>query len=501
MNSEEILQALFAPSFSGSKGEAAVIDFYCDHLLALERKDVYDYFHANRETFVAALPKPRRRARFVYGAWSVAPPEHWSEWANLSPDVGDDELEEDTSWLLDHLLRRSAELEPGAIRSVPSHLDAIASALKSLNDGERVLAAAQTALGEREWWNDDQAAEVQIALHELVRAVETAAPGIQTPLVKARAADVLRAPLEEPLAVRTAVALAEEFDKTVYREVERKLPEPDVDQRPLLFAEVAVARATLAVRDPESGAGSTKVKDHLVRLRTLTQLGDYPAQIRSIAAICLDLTPSVSQLETLSSYLGSNLNSQAVNALGRWRDHATRRDRAAAITRLIRPGFDATRWAAVLSESEYIEAGVIDRLSTKLLEDGSRVEDRRQMARIMRGLHLRTQSARDETADLIVALLDSKPKANLSVALILCEGLGPSHRRGVKLKRAFERYARRHSRKYTPQELKAIGGVGVEISSKHLSKGARKRSEEIVGEGLKAAGRLAKSAASGLRVG
>jgi hypothetical protein len=501
MRPEEILQALFEPSLNGGQGEAAVIRLYSDHLLELEREEVYDYFHENREALIAELPKPQQKAHFVYGVWAVAPPEHWSDWAKVSPDFGSEEMDEDISWLLNHLLRRASELEPGAIRSVPAHLEAIAAALRRLHEDDRIAAAAETALEGRDWWIDDQAAEVQLALHELVRAVEAAAPGLQETLAQVRAKDLLRAPLEEPLAVRTAVALAEEFDNTVYRDLEGKLPEPDVEQRPLLYAEAAVARAALAVRDLEYGAISAKVKVHLARLRILAKLGEYSGQVRSVARNCLALSPSVAQLELLSYYLGPNLSPQATTALGRWREASNRRDRAAAITRLIRPRFDAARWAAILSEEEYTEAGVIKKLSAKLLEDGSRVEDRRQMAGIMRGLHLRTQSARDETAELIVRLLDSKPKANLSVALILCEGLGPDHRRSGKLKRAFERYARRHSRKYTPQELKAIGGVGVEISSKHLSKGARKRSEEIVGEGLKAAGRLAKSAASGLRVG
>jgi hypothetical protein len=355
-----------------------------------------------------------------------------------------------------------------------------------------VAAAAENALANRQWWATAEDVDTQRALHDLVRAVERKAPKAQRSLHAVRAHDIRRAPLEDPLAIRGLLALAIDLGSETYDDLIEGLPSPKASEQPDLYAEIAVARAVLQVRDPMHGKGSAHVKAHLNRIKVLTNLNDYASQRRLVAIACLDLQPTPSQLRTLSQRLGSNPGEVALAALGRWREVNDPRRIADAIAKMIRPHFDARHWVAVLSEDQYTEAPVIRALRDALLSDGSTVTERRTMARMVETLRLRTQTGRDQIADLIVDLLDSKPKSNLVVALALCQGLGPQHRREVKLKRAFERYARKRSHQFTPAEFGSIAAVGINLPEKYLSKGARKRSEEIISEGLKRVQGLAK---------
>jgi hypothetical protein len=151
-----------------------------------------------------------------------------------------------------------------------------------------------------------------------------------------------------------------------------------------------------------------------------------------------------------------------LEALARWTKQADRTQLAGALVRMLRPNFDATRWAAVLSEGNYVEAPVIRALREGMRKDRkTKVQERRRMAAIVGSLQMRTQSARDHVADLIVHLLKKeRPKSDLSVALLLAEGLGPDHHRQIKLERAFAAYASRNSHKFKPEEYRSIVGWG-----------------------------------------
>jgi hypothetical protein len=406
--------------------------------------------------------------------------------------------------VLGHLLSVAPTLEPAAIRSIPEHLESLSGPMAVIDEESQIAAiaaAAEGALGGRPWWATEENTDIQSAMHELIRAIEEKAPKAQRALLAVRAHDIVRAPLEDPAAVRGLLALAKDLAPENYDDLIEGLSSLEAAEQPELYAETAVAHAVLQVRDPMHGSGPAQVRPHLNRIKVLADLNGYSDQRRAVAIACLDLRPTPAQMRTLSQCLRSDPGEEALAALGRWRTTADRRQIADAITKMIRPYFDARRWVAVLSEGHYTEAPVTRALREALLGDGSKVEQRRQMARMVETLRLRTLSGRDQIADLIVDLLDSKPKSNLSVALILCEGLGPEHRREIKLKRAFERYARKRSHWFTPVELGAIAAVGIELPDKYLSKGARKRSEEIVAEGLKRVQGLTKFIGLGGREG
>jgi len=493
VSAEAVLDALLGVSLSRGNREALLLQTYTRRLLELERGPVYDYMYVRDLAFLDSLPQAVQKARFVLTLWGIAPPEHWQEWASAMPHPykgGGEGIASAAAAVVEHMLQTAATLEPDAARSVVDHLPPRGSALAALADPEdvaRIEAAAGAALGDRVWWGGGEEAELQVALLELIRSVEVAVPpGVSDDLRGVRALDVVRGPLDEPDAVRAMLSLAQDLDPDVYDELEEALPEPDPDQRPVLYAEIVVARVLIHVRDPMRGGGGQLVAAHLRRIRRLREMGgDYWRQRRAAAVDCLNLRPTPAQIGTLSAYIGSNPSPEALESLRSWAAGATRKDLSDAISRLIRPLLDASQWAAALSQEEYVEKPVVQRLAGELLKEGTKAPDRRRMAAIVKGLRLRTQSARGEVADLIVALLKSKPKANLSVALVLCEGLGPEHQRDAKLKRAFEYYARKHDHPYTPSELQAIGAVDVEVASKHLSKGAVRRSEEIVAEGLR----------------
>jgi hypothetical protein len=467
--------------------------------LALGRPQVYDYLYERNPDILACLPALGQQAEFVLSAWRLAPIEHWATWAAAMPEgskkaeVGElgPALAPRVADLTGHMLRRSAELEPGALRSVIAHLAPLRPGLRSLARGAETedLAEAAKVSGEaREWWLGPELAEGQRAMHALIRAVEEASPPAADPLRTVRAADLLRAPLDEPEAVTAMLSLAEDLPDETYDELVESLPAPDRKERPRLYAEVAVAKATLARRDPNVNGGFTMVRERLKEIRALRDLGtDYWPQRQLAGVACLDLRPSGGQVEVLSVYLGPDPGDEALAALGRWAGLNDRKKLGAAISRMIRPHFDPTGWVGVMSKGDYQEAPVVRTLVKKLARDNkTTVDARRRMARIVGALEIRTQAARDGIADLIVDLLaKDRPKSDLSVALILAAGLGPGHRCQGKLQRAFSDYAQRHSHQYTPDEYRSIVQLGITIDQKHLSKKAEKGRLQIIEDAVK----------------
>jgi len=495
VSAEAVLDGLFADSLKGGRAEGPVVELYTRRLLELERRSVYDYIRERDRAFLACLPGAATKANFVLELWRIAPAEHWAAWAAAMPgSYKGKEVADRAGRVVEHMLGTAPSLEPEAIRSIAEHLPAIRVALAALGRAgiERIERAARDTLEKNEWWSGEQAKEVQSALHELIRGVEAVVPTAADDLRRVRAEDLIRCPMEEPGEIKAMLPLAHELPAETYEEIEESLPDPDFEQRPLLYAETAVARVALQVRDPGRAGGTQIVAAHLRRIKRLTPPQKYRSQRRAVAADCLDLKPTAAQVGALSREVGWQPGPKALEALVRWSEAANRRSRADALSRLIGPLFDAADWAAALSQFEYVEAPVIRRLAEELLKDGTTVGERRRRASMVKGLRIRTQRARNDVADLIVALLESKSKNNLSVALVLCEGLGPEHQRDAKLKRGFERYARKHSHKYTPAEVQAIAAVGVGVPKKHLSKGSAKRSKELAAQGLRRVEGLAK---------
>jgi hypothetical protein len=487
-----VLDGLFGSSRSGTDS-APLIELYTQRLLELQRDPIYRFLRESSGPLLACLPQAAQKANFVLSLWKIAPPEDWAGWAAAMPaSYSGSRFATAAGAVVEQMLTTAPSLEPEAVRSISEHLPPLGQALSGFEESsqiESLESATRAALADRDWWADPQAGALQDALHGLTRAIEAATPGAAEMLRKARTADVLRCPLEEPDQLITMLGLAEDLDPDAYTEIEEGLPDPEPEQRPLLYAEAVVACVAIQVRDPRRGGGAQLIAAHLRRLKRLRSVNafQYRKQERSAAIGCLNLRPTPAQLGTLSIYIGPQLGSEATAALGHWAERTSKRECTDALARLIRPSFKASEWAAVLSGHEFVEAPVVRKLGEELRKDGSKVEDRRRMAAILRGLRFRTQTARNEVADLIVALLNSKPKSNLSVALILAEGLGPGHQREQKLKRALERYARKHSHKFTPSEARAIGALGIEVSGKHLSKGAVKRASELAAQGLKGA--------------
>jgi hypothetical protein len=491
----DLLAELFEPSLRRKKNGGAVVELYASRLLEKRPDLVYPYLFEERTALLSRLSTPQQKARLILRLWALAPAEQWGDWAFAMRGTKGLNLAYETTAVLGHMLSSAAMLEPSAIRSVPEHLEILSGSMAVIGEESQiavVATAAENALEGRQWWVASEDIDTQGALHELIRAIEEKAPKTQSALCAVRTRDISRASLEDPVAVQRLLTLANDLRPETYDDLIEGLPSPEVSEQPDLYAETAVARAVLQVRDPLHGKGSAHVRPHLNRIKALVSLNGYVSQRRAVAVACLDLQPTPSQLRILSQRLGFDPGEEGLAALGRWRRASDRHRIADAIVKMIRPHFDARRWVAVLSEDPYTEAPVIRALREALLSDGSTVDERRRMAMMVETLRLRTQSGRDQIGDLIVDLLDSKPKSNLYVALALCKGLGPQHRREVKLTRAFERYARKRSHQFTPAELGSIAAIGIEIPEKYLSKGARKRSKDIIADGLKKAHDLAK---------
>lgn len=499
MNSHELLDGLLAPSLEGGYSEASVIDLYLRRLFELGRAQIYDYFYERTQDILDCLPESKQKAEFILAAWRIGPVEHWAHWAGVMPPASKKAkagalgpaLAPRVADLVDHMIRRAAGLEPSATRSVIEHLDPLRPALASLASGaevERLAGATREAFEAHEWWGSEQAADSQAALHELIRAIENASPGASGALRHVRADDIRRAPLEEAEPVRAMLALAHDLPDETYDELQESLPRPDPAEQPLLYAEVVVARITLHRCDPNVNGGFSMVRVHLKEIKTLRDMGvEYWRQRRLAGVGCLDLQPTPAQLASLSVYLGSNPGDDAMEALGRWARQADRTQLANALSRIIRPQFDATRWADVLSAGDYAEAPVIRALRESMGKDRkTTIEERRRMALIVGALQIRTQSARNNVADLIVLMLrKDRPKSDLGVALILAKGLGPDHHCQAKLERAFNAYASRTSHKFKPDEYRSIVQLGITIPEKHLSKKAEKGRKEIIEAAVK----------------
>jgi hypothetical protein len=499
VSSYELLDGLLGPSLEDGYSEAPVVELYLRRLFELGQPQIYRYLYERDRKVIDCLPRGRQKAEFVLAAWRLGPVEHWEHWAAAMPPASKrakagplgPALAPRVADLIGHMIDESAELEPLATRSVIDHLDPLRPALGSLADGtevEHLTTASRQALEVREWWVTEQAADAQAALHDLIRALGSASPAASSDLQRIRAMDIRRAPLEDVESVRGMLALANDLPNETYNELLEALPAPDPAERPPLYAETVVAKVTLHRRDPSVNGGFSLVRAHLKEVKALREMGsEYWPQRRLAGVACLDLRPTPVQLESLSIYLGSDPGDDAMAALGRWTKQADRKQLASALSRIIRPRFDPTRWAAVLSTGDYAEAPVIRTLRESMGKDlKTTVKERRRMAAIVGSLQIRTQSARNNVADLIASLLKKgRPKSDLSVALILAAGLGPNHHRQVKLERAFVAYASRNSHKFTPDEYRSIVWLGITISDKHLSKKAEKGRKEIIEAAVK----------------
>lgn len=501
MSSAELLDELFAAPLHAGRREAKLIELYTRRSLELERAPVYAYFHQRRQDFLRSLGKPVRGARFVMRCWQIAPAEHWPDWASAMPEkFKGGGLASEAGTVVVHLLSTAGQLETAAIDSVSDHLPPLKPALAALPEAElsAIGEAASATLAQREWWLDQESIDRQLALHGLIRSVEESLPRAggatePTALRDVRYADLDRPQLDSPLTVRGMVLLAQGLARSEYVKQWNKLPKAVAAEQPMLFAETVAARVVLEGR--ESGPEATRkfVTRYLKEIKALAALGeDYHPQLRWASVAFIDLQPRPFELSPIRGYLGPQPGEEALEALVRWAKLAKRRDLADALIRLIEPSFDPTAWADALSQGEYTEAPVIRALSAALLQKGTTVDQRCQMAALIRSLRLRTQGGRDQVADLIGALLKTKNKEDLRVALVLCEGLGPEHQRATKLQRAFVAYAKNRSHSYTPTELTSIAATGIRIPDKHLSKGAVKRSEDLIADGLRQVGRLGK---------
>lgn len=494
MSAEGVLDGLLGPSFEHGGAEAETVELYVHRLLALDRAEVYEYLYARTRDFLLCLPRSRQRAIFVLSAWRLAPPEHWGHWANAMPDESNRAKQgvssmpqEEIAEAVGHMVRDAANLEPEAIRSVIGHLRPLHPALAGLENGAAIniiVKAGEASLGEREWWSNESWVESEHAMHDLLIAIEEACPASSNDLRAARAADLSRSPLDSPAAVRGMVSMAHDLSDEAYDELIEGLPDPNPAELPELFAEVVAARVVLRQEDPAVRGGASVVAGRFKDLSQLKQMGPaYRHQLRRGSIACLDLRPSPSQLQALSIFIGPDPGQAGNIALLNWTRASDRKTRSRALVRLIRPRFDATKWAEAISTEGYEEAPVIRALSQKLNPtiETSTVEDRQRMSRIVLGLEIHTQAARDATADLIIAVLaKGRPKSDLRVALVLSEGLGADHNRAAKLKHAFESYADRHARQFTPDEYKAIVRLGLAIGGRHLSKRAKQSQREIM---------------------
>jgi hypothetical protein len=487
MSSEQVLVALMEARLDSGRKEALLVETYARRLLELDRAPIYDYLYENADRVLVCLPKAIQKARFATQAWCAAPPEHWSDWAESLPrSYQGGELADLAPDLVEHLLRTASRLEPGAIRSVIEHLGPLEPALRAIDDSgdvETLVAAASETLGGREWWSSAEAAATQSEVHELLRALEKAIPCAAEALKDTRAADAVRGPLAGVEEVRGMLLLTHDLPDQTYGELLESLPAPGAELEPLLYAEVVVAKVTLHRRDPQTLGGASMIRTHLKDVKVLRAMGDdYWPQRRLAGVGCLDLRPTPSQLQTLSIYLGANPGEDAMEALSRWTERVDRRQRADALGRMIRPLFDPTRWAAVLSGTDYVEAPVIRTLRESMGKDRkTKVGQRRRMASIVGSLEIRTQLARNSVVDLIAHLLTKeRPKSDLSVALVLAAGLGSNHPHQTKLERAFVAYAKRNSHKFRPEEYRSIVNLGVTIPDRYLSKDAQKRRKSII---------------------
>jgi hypothetical protein len=494
MSGAEVLDALLGPSLARDRAEGDLIEVYVGRLLGFGTARTYAYLHRERETILHALGKANRRASFVLSAWQLAPAEDWADWAAAMPTGQKaQDLTDEAAKVLAHMLGGSGELETEAIRSVPGHFEALGTSLSSLAGDPaptELIDAAGEALGQREWWSLAAALDPQVALHEVLRAAQRLTPKLSAageghPLESVRFADIERAPLDSPFALSGMRELAVDLSVGNYAELWQRIPKADPEEQPALFAERVLSRVILERRERGPGAGRNLVAAYMKEIRALRELGsEYRSQSRQAATAMIDLQPAPTQMRTLGWYLGSSPGEEALGAARRWAERADRKRVSETLVRMIYAEFDATEWARALSSVPYTEAPVLRKLSEKLLQRGTKVRERERMSRIARTLQLRTQNGTEQLAGLITRLLAARrPKEDLRVALVLCEGLGPDHEHQAKLRRSLIAYAKRHSHRFTPAEVRAIAATGVELPGRYLSKNAAKRAEDLVAEG------------------
>ena len=505
MSADEVLNALFAPALEKKSREGDLVEIYAKRLLDFGVGPSYNYLYENSDELLGSLGRPARRAEFVLAAWRISPAEDWGDWAADMPSGLKARAFVDSAVeVVAHLVRSSGELESSAIQSAAGHLEVLRPILGVVAEESKILEvvrATREVLEMRDWWEDAEVLNQQAAIHGLARTIEAMTPKLdgssainRHPLQAVRSADIERTSLDTALALRGMRELAVGLPVDDYSELWGRVPKVNAKEQPELYAERVLSRVTLEQRESGAQAGRQHVVNYMKELTTVALLGaEYGPVRKQISIVMLDLQPRPYQLRPLSRYLGPFPGAEALAAAERWAARSEPRDLADALTRMIDPNFDGTEWTRVLSRHAYTEAPVLRDLSGKLLERGTTVREREMMARMTRALKLRTHNGTDGLAGLIIKLLSAgRPKEDLRVALILCEGLGPENDRQAGLERALSGYAKRHSYRYTPRELSALSASGVSLPNKYLSQNSIKEAHSLVAEGLAKARKLGK---------
>ncbi len=494
MSDPGLIAALLEPNLAAEGNRAALLEVYVRRVFSIERESGYAFFYERRAEILPKLGSAEARAEFLLQGWLAADPPHWADWAEelrLEPSSGQ-VLSDLCARVAAMLISSSTSINtPSEIEAAADHAAKLAPGLLGLDQAElglRLENAAAEALGEK-WWEDEEALDRQVARHRLIAAVEHAAPEARGLLIKERSKDATwpigeEAPIDGTV-LRGWRRFAEELNEETYDEIVEAIPRPDSGEQPSLFAEALATEMVIRGKGSFAG-GRSVVRGHLDRIKALNALGgEYRHLLRVAAGACVNLGPSANQLAWLLYFIGRDPDSETVDAVACWSQGAGRGP-SATLVKEVMPLWVAGDWMPHLARLDYEEAPVLERVRAVMFEDGSAIDKRLRYARALRDLGLRTKGGPDKVAKLIVDLLTPTRKHHrrndLRVALLLCECLGPNHKKQASIEKALRAYSKKWKCNYTPDQYRSVLRAGVTLPEIYLSKEARRGLDGLVAE-------------------
>lgn len=502
MSDPSLIDDLIGPNLAADGNRSALLAVYVRRVFSIEREQGYRALSERRDEILAKLGAPAVRVEFLLRGWLAADPAQWAEWADgvrLDPPFGSP-LADLCGGVAAAMISSSTTIEdPVAIDAAASLVERLGPGLRALDPAElepRLQEAAEAALADQ-WWHDEGALDRQVARHRLIAAVERAVPAAKGPLAEERARDATWplgevAPVDE-LVVRGWRQLSVELTDEAYEEIVEAIPRPDSAAQPALFAEALAAEAVIH-RNGGFAGNKSVVREFLVRVKELYSLGaEYRDHRRVAISACIELAPTSNQLGWLLYYFGHDPDPETVAAVGRWSQGAGRGPTSTLIRAVMRT-WVYSDWMPHFARLKYDEAPLLKKVNEIMLKDGSSIGLRLRYAQALRSLGLRTKGGPDKVAKLIVDLLTptraNHRKNDLQTALVLCECLGPDHKKQTPIERALRAYSKKWGRDYTPDQYWSILMAGVTLPEEFLSNKTRRRVQNLVDEAAEVISRL-----------
>ena len=442
----------------------------------------YRAIAARRQDVVSALAECQDSNVYMVRIWATAPPADWNFWR--SHLLGDKSEPVDLA-VIDKVIHRIFDefftLSPEDQERVLQQLVTLSSLRrKHAPDAEadrNLLEAVQEKLVSQRWWDDLESIGNQDRLHAAARQLGVGVRTLKQDVDRSLADDVRR-PLPElpghPGTTDAIIDMAKRLPFAALVSISESLPEIDFVEATDRSAGALQVRIELG--RIVKGRGSPRFRDESLQVsaQTVARAVEHPAADEAVGR-WLGLDPSAAAVRRVlrGARDRAPLPDAVATGLEEWSDGVSLATRTGLVRELITWEQDTADWIGAIATAEITETTPLNDIRRQM--PGARNQAARlRLARKAAAIRPETDVGRKKLVDLIVWLLGhTRPKADIAVAVMATTGIVADDGASKRLGKAFERACRRHGRRLTKDEARAVGASGIDLPSEITPKKVR----------------------------